>query len=173
MFKCYFIIKFVYVYQVTPSLTWMNWNLFFFFSRNCFYIKLLIIMFVKMFDIQYWKWNNTYHIWKIKKRKTKNLKSQCCRRPSAPLPPSRVPERSYSPPLNNTIPFTKIEISHPPSKYFSKTFNVPPLPSWRGDACHALDSVPEKKKICTWLCDWSCVLSPIVFLIMFSHKTFQ
>ena len=55
MFKCYCIIKFVYVYQVTPSLTWIG---------IFFGIFILLIMFIRMFDIQYWKYNNTCHIWK-------------------------------------------------------------------------------------------------------------
>ena len=48
----------------------MDWNLF---LQNCFYIKLLIIMFIRMFDVQYWKSNNICNTWKIKKGKTKNL----------------------------------------------------------------------------------------------------
>ena len=48
--KCYCIIKFVYVYQVTPSFTWIN-----FFFQDCFCITLLIIM----FDIQYWTTTTT------------------------------------------------------------------------------------------------------------------
>ena len=68
-FKCYCIINLVYVYQVTPSLTWIG----IFFSQNCFYFKLLIIMFIRMFDVQYWNSNNIYNTWKRKKRKTKNL----------------------------------------------------------------------------------------------------
>ena len=35
----------------------MDWNLFFFF-QDCFYITLLIIMFTRMFGIQYRKCNN-------------------------------------------------------------------------------------------------------------------
>ena len=42
VFKCYCIIKFVHLHKV------MDWNLFF----NCFYIKLLIIIFISMFDKQ-------------------------------------------------------------------------------------------------------------------------
>ena len=48
----------------------MDWNLFF--SRSLYDI-LQIIIFIRMFDIQYWKCNSTCHIWKIKKGKTKNL----------------------------------------------------------------------------------------------------
>ena len=48
VFKCYGIIKFIYVYQVTPSLTWIG--IFFFHDR--FYITLLIIIFIRIFDIQ-------------------------------------------------------------------------------------------------------------------------
>ena len=40
VFKCYCIIKFVYVYQVAPSLIWIG----IFFFQDCFYITLLIIM---------------------------------------------------------------------------------------------------------------------------------
>ena len=43
------IVKFIYVYQVTPSLTWIESFIF----QDCFYIKLLIVMFIRMFDIQY------------------------------------------------------------------------------------------------------------------------
>ena len=52
-----------YVYQVTPSLTWMG---IFFLFQNCFYIKLLMIIFIRMFGIQYWKCNNICSTWKIK-----------------------------------------------------------------------------------------------------------
>ena len=45
----------------------------FFLKKNCFYIKLVIIMFIAMFDEQYWKSNNFCHTCKIKKGKTKNL----------------------------------------------------------------------------------------------------
>ena len=49
----------------------MDWNLF---LQNCFfYIKLLIIMLIRMFDVQYWKSNNICNTWKVKKWKTKNL----------------------------------------------------------------------------------------------------
>ena len=48
----------------------MDWKLF---LQNCIYIKLLIIMFIGMFDVQYWKSNNICNTWKIKKGKTKNL----------------------------------------------------------------------------------------------------
>ena len=44
-----------------------------FFFQDCFYIKLLIIMVFRMFDIQYWKCNNICNTWKINKGKTKNL----------------------------------------------------------------------------------------------------
>ena len=44
-----------------------------FFSAKCVYIKLLIIMFIRMFDIQYWKCNNICNTWKIKKERTENL----------------------------------------------------------------------------------------------------
>ena len=54
-FKCYCIIKFVYVCLSGHSKFDMDWNLF---LQNCFYIKLLIIMFIRMFDVQYWKYNN-------------------------------------------------------------------------------------------------------------------
>ena len=47
----------------------MDWNLF---LQNCFYIKLRI-MFIRMFDVQYWKSNNICNTWKPKKGKTKNL----------------------------------------------------------------------------------------------------
>ena len=30
-------------------------------------------MFIRMFDVQYWKSNNIYNTWKIKKGKTKDL----------------------------------------------------------------------------------------------------
>ena len=43
------------------------------FLQNCFCIILLIIMFIRIFDIQYWKRNNICNTWKIKKGKTKNL----------------------------------------------------------------------------------------------------
>ena len=43
VFKCYCIIKFVYVYQVTPSLALIG----IFFIHDCFYITLLIIMFIR------------------------------------------------------------------------------------------------------------------------------
>ena len=37
--------------------------------QNCFYIKLLIIMFKRMCDLQYWaKSNNFCHPWKIKEK---------------------------------------------------------------------------------------------------------
>ena len=32
-----------------------------------------IVMFIRMFDIQYWKCSNIWNAWKIKKGKTKNL----------------------------------------------------------------------------------------------------
>ena len=44
----------------------------FFLLQNCFYIKLLIIMFIRICDLQYWKINNICNTWKIKK-KLKNL----------------------------------------------------------------------------------------------------
>ena len=50
--------------HVTPSLTWIG----IFFLQNCFYIKLLIIMFIRMCDVQYWKSNNIWNTWKIKKK---------------------------------------------------------------------------------------------------------
>ena len=46
----------------------MDWNLFFCLLQNCFYIKLLIIMFIRMCDVQYWKNNNIGNIWKIKEK---------------------------------------------------------------------------------------------------------
>ena len=64
MFKCYCIIKFLYVYQVTPSLTWIG---IYFCFRDCFYITLLI-MFIRMFGIQYWKCNSICNSWKIKEK---------------------------------------------------------------------------------------------------------
>ena len=48
----------------------MDWK---FFLQNCIYIKMLIIMFIGMFDVQYWKSNNICNTWKIKKGKIKNL----------------------------------------------------------------------------------------------------
>ena len=44
--KCYCIIRSIYVFQVTPSLTWIG-IFFSFFVQDCFYTELL------MFDIQY------------------------------------------------------------------------------------------------------------------------
>ena len=41
----------------------MDWNLF---LQNCFYIKLLVIIFIWMCDVQYWKSNNIGNTWKIK-----------------------------------------------------------------------------------------------------------
>ena len=64
--KCYCIIRSIYVFQVTPSLTWIG-IFFSFFVQDCFYTELL------MFDTQYEKWNNIYSTWKIKKGKIKNL----------------------------------------------------------------------------------------------------
>ena len=43
--KCYGITKYVYVYQITPCLTWIG-----IFLQNCFCSKLLIIMFIRMFN---------------------------------------------------------------------------------------------------------------------------
>ena len=65
-FKCYCIIKFIYVYPFTPSLTWIG----IFFLQNCFCIKLLIIMFIRMCAVQYWKSNNICNTWKIKEKLT-------------------------------------------------------------------------------------------------------
>ena len=45
----------------------------FFFLQHYFYTTLLLIMFIRMFDVQYWKNNNICNTWKIKKQKTKNL----------------------------------------------------------------------------------------------------
>ena len=50
-FKCYCLTKFVYVYQVTPSLNGLES---FFNKKECFFVKLMIIMFIGMFNIQYW-----------------------------------------------------------------------------------------------------------------------
>ena len=44
----------------------MKWGSLFFF-RNCFYIKLLIIMFIRMCDVQYWK-SNVSNTWEIKEK---------------------------------------------------------------------------------------------------------
>ena len=41
--------------------------------QDCFYITLLIIMSIRMSEIQYWKCYNICNTWKIKGRKTKNL----------------------------------------------------------------------------------------------------
>ena len=41
--------------------------------QDCFYIKLLIITFIGMFGIQYWKCNNICNTWKRKKEKLKIL----------------------------------------------------------------------------------------------------
>ena len=62
--------KFIYVYQVIPSLPWIG---IFVFPQDSFYVKLVIIMFIRMFEIQYWKCNNICNTWKIEKGKTKNL----------------------------------------------------------------------------------------------------
>ena len=43
----------------------MDWNLF---LQNCFYIKLLIIMFIRMCDAQYWKISNICNTWKINEK---------------------------------------------------------------------------------------------------------
>ena len=48
----------------------MDWNLFFHYR---FYITLLIIIFTRMFDIQYWQCDNSCHILKIRKVKSKIL----------------------------------------------------------------------------------------------------
>ena len=39
-----------------------------FFLQNCFYIKLLIIVFIRMCDVQYWKSSNIWNTWKIKEK---------------------------------------------------------------------------------------------------------
>ena len=44
----------------------MDWNPF---LQNCFYIKLLIIIFIRMFDVQYWQSNNICY---LKNKETKN-----------------------------------------------------------------------------------------------------
>ena len=41
-----------------------------FFLQNCFCIKLLIIMFIRMCAVQYWKSNNICNSWKIKEKLT-------------------------------------------------------------------------------------------------------
>ena len=38
------------------------------FSAKFFYIKLLIIMFMRICDVQYWKNNNIWNTWKIKEK---------------------------------------------------------------------------------------------------------
>ena len=64
LLKCYCIIKFVYVYQVTPNLTWIGIS---FFSRSLLYYILIIMRY------EHWKCNNICNIGKIKKGKTENL----------------------------------------------------------------------------------------------------
>ena len=71
----YFWVKMLLQYQIRICLSShskfdMDRNLF---LQNCFYIKLLVILFIKMFDVQYWKTNNICNNWKIKKGKPKNL----------------------------------------------------------------------------------------------------
>ena len=51
-FKCYCIIKFVYVY-VRSLQVWQGLQSLFFLLQNCFYIKLLIITFIRICDVQY------------------------------------------------------------------------------------------------------------------------
>ena len=43
-----------------------DWDLFF--LQNYFYIKLLIIMFITICDVQYWKSNSICNTWKIKEK---------------------------------------------------------------------------------------------------------
>ena len=74
MLKCYCIIKLAYVYQVTPSLTWIG--IFFFqivfisFTLNCL---LLCLLGCFIYNIECAI--NSCNTWKIKKGKTMNLKT--------------------------------------------------------------------------------------------------
>ena len=106
----------------------MDWNLS---LQNCFYIKLLIIMFIRMFDVQYWKYNNICNTWKIKKGKTKSLKVVYLLKRINGL-------CNFNFYFKITWRPTKIKISDPPSKDFPKIFN--PTPKLEG-GMHALEDL--------------------------------
>ena len=54
----------LYMY-IRPLQVWYGFE---YFLQNCFYIKLLISMFIRMCDAQYWKSNNICNTWKIKEK---------------------------------------------------------------------------------------------------------
>ena len=54
----------LYMY-IRPLQVWYGFE---YFLQNCSYIKLLISMFIRMCDVQYWKTNNICNTWKIKKK---------------------------------------------------------------------------------------------------------
>ena len=56
VFKYCFVIGFVYEYQAIQSLAGTG----VIFQNNLYIFKVLIILFIKMFDMQYWKWNNIH-----------------------------------------------------------------------------------------------------------------
>ena len=106
----------------------MDWNLF---LPNCFHnFKLLIIMFIRMFDVQCWKSNNICNTWKIKKGKTKDLNMvYFLKRINELCNFNFSCKITWPSPQQYTSP-TKIKISDPPAKTFLKIFNL--LRTWGG-----------------------------------------
>ena len=59
----YAVISFIFPlksYQSTKTITWI------FFQSKLHIFKLLIVLFIFLFDMQYWKWNKICNNWKIK-----------------------------------------------------------------------------------------------------------
>lgn len=80
------------------------------------------------------------------------------------------------PPILPLVPpsSSKVKISDTPfSKYFSKIFNPCHTKQEGEQSMLSLRFSTREEKKYTWLCNLSNVLSPIVFLIKFSYKTFQ